>query len=87
MAAACSSPGSSEEDPAPPGGVDAGSGDQDAGPDEAPAVVRVVMMGDTGTGTEEQLAVAAAVRDLCEREGCDFVVLLAVDGVATACHT
>jgi hypothetical protein len=34
------------------------------------------MMGDTGTGSDEQYAVAAGVRELCATEGCDFVVLL-----------
>ncbi len=44
---------------------------QEAGP-----VVRFIAIGDTGTGAPEQARVAAAMRDKCERDGCDFVVLL-----------
>jgi hypothetical protein len=33
-------------------------------------------MGDTGEGSEGQQRVADAVRELCTREGCDFVLLL-----------
>ena len=39
-------------------------------------VVRFIAVGDTGTGTREEQAVADAMVDKCAREGCDFVVLL-----------
>ncbi|AKF06296.1 metallophosphoesterase [Sandaracinus amylolyticus] len=55
--------------------VDAGGGGPDAGP-PPPDDLRFVVMGDTGEGNEGQRAVAVAIRDLCAREGCDFVVLL-----------
>src|SRR6186997_2584089 len=38
--------------------------------------LRFVAMGDTGNGNQQQKKVAAAVRDLCAAEGCDFVLLL-----------
>jgi tartrate-resistant acid phosphatase type 5 len=44
---------------------------QQAGP-----VVRFIAVGDTGTGEPDQARVAAVMRDTCERDGCDFVVLL-----------
>jgi hypothetical protein len=55
--------------------VDAGgSGSDDAGGDSQ--VVRFVVMGDTGTGTQMQYDVAAGVEDICDQHGCDFVLLL-----------
>ncbi|UJR81082.1 metallophosphoesterase [Sandaracinus amylolyticus] len=54
--------------------VDAGRG-PDGGPPPSEAL-RFIVMGDTGEGNEAQRAVAVAVRDLCAREGCDFVLLL-----------
>ncbi|GAA5532934.1 metallophosphoesterase [Deinococcus aluminii] len=39
-----------------------------------PAQVRVVVMGDQGTGTEVQRRVAAAMRAVCLRDGCDLGV-------------
>ncbi|WP_245557853.1 metallophosphoesterase [Deinococcus apachensis] len=38
------------------------------------ARVRVIVMGDQGTGTEVQWRVAAAMHAVCEREGCDLGV-------------
>lgn len=59
--------------PATDGGTpDAGS--PDAGP--PPGDVRFVVMGDTGEGNTAQRDVAIQIRDLCAREGCDFVLLL-----------
>ncbi len=50
---------------------------QPAPPDAAPPeTIRFVAMGDTGNGNEQQYKVAAAVRDVCAAEGCDFVLLL-----------
>lgn len=50
--------------------------------------VRFIAIGDTGTGSETQYAVAAAIKDHCDVAGCDFGVLLGdnfypsgVDGV------
>lgn len=44
--------------------------------DAAPPPARFVVMGDQGTGKPEQFAVAAALRELCATQGCDYVVLL-----------
>jgi hypothetical protein len=41
-----------------------------------PETLRFVAMGDTGKGNTEQRDVAVQVRDLCAREGCDFIALL-----------
>ncbi|HUQ03686.1 MAG TPA: metallophosphoesterase [Kofleriaceae bacterium] len=77
--AACHAPSDDPGDGAP------GDGAGEAPPDAAAAfdaeasggaVVRFVMMGDQGTGTAKQYAVAAAIRQVCAAEGCDFVVLL-----------
>jgi 3',5'-cyclic AMP phosphodiesterase CpdA len=38
--------------------------------------VRFIAVGDTGTGTREEQAVADAMADKCARDGCDFVILL-----------
>ncbi|WP_231724529.1 metallophosphoesterase [Deinococcus actinosclerus] len=40
------------------------------------ARLRVLVMGDQGTGTEVQRRVAAAMREVCAREGCDLGVAL-----------
>lgn len=56
---------------APPS--DAGMPDGGMPPDTS---VRFVVMGDTGEGNTAQREVAVAIRDLCAREGCDFVLLL-----------
>lgn len=73
-------------DDAGPAPVDGGA-DLDAGPDPIdggspdggrppPGDVRFIVMGDTGEGNTAQREVAIQVRDLCAREGCDFVILL-----------
>ena len=36
--------------------------------------MRFVVLGDQGTGDARQYAVAEAIRDVCARDGCDFVV-------------
>ncbi|PNY82999.1 metallophosphoesterase [Deinococcus koreensis] len=41
-----------------------------------PQRVRVVVMGDQGTGSQTQAQVAAAMREVCAREGCDLGVAL-----------
>ena len=49
------------------------------GKPDAPAAappVRFIAVGDTGQGSDIQYEVAAAMRDHCAAEGCDFVVLL-----------
>lgn len=57
----------------------------------APAVpghVRFAVLGDTGTGNEGARQVAGVLRQVCAREGCDFVALLGdnfyPDGVRSA---
>lgn len=52
-----------------------------AGPDAAtttPATkaVRFVAMGDTGTGSNDQVKIANAIAAKCKKDGCDFVQLL-----------
>ncbi|EYB68822.1 acid phosphatase [Deinococcus phoenicis] len=39
-----------------------------------PGRVRVIVMGDQGTGTDVQRRVAAAMRTVCQRDGCDLGV-------------
>lgn len=48
------------------------------GPDAVvvPEVVRIVVMGDTGTGSERQYQVAEAIEAKCAADGCDFAVML-----------
>jgi tartrate-resistant acid phosphatase type 5 len=58
------------------GGDDVGGDDSVDVPDAGPVSVRFVVMGDTGEGNPAQREVAIAIRDLCRREGCDFVLLL-----------
>jgi tartrate-resistant acid phosphatase type 5 len=60
-------------------GSDARSADADASgaaDGSSPSVVRFVAMGDTGKGTPEPLSVARAVKQKCDADGCDFVILL-----------
>lgn len=74
----------STSDPLAPGPGGGGSGDgngeqpaEPALPDAAAEqVVRFIAVGDTGKGNEAQYAVAEAMREKCEADGCDFVVLL-----------
>jgi tartrate-resistant acid phosphatase type 5 len=59
--------------------VDAKGGDADAstpGDSGSDAVVRFAAMGDTGKGTPGQLTVARALKQKCDADGCDFVMLL-----------
>lgn len=37
-------------------------------------MVRFIVLGDMGTGEQPQLDVAAAMEEVCDRDGCDFVV-------------
>lgn len=65
--------------------------DQQAGYDVAssePDKIKFVAIGDTGKGNTGQFKVAGAVKDKCEKDGCDFVMVLGdniyddgVDGV------
>ncbi len=56
------------------GTIDARGG---GNPDAAwSSVVRFIAMGDTGEGNENQALVAAAIKNKCDAEGCDFVILL-----------
>lgn len=57
--------------PDPNPGADAG-----ANPDPTGEPARFIAVGDTGDGSEGQYAVAAAIRDKCAVDGCDFVLLL-----------
>jgi hypothetical protein len=59
--------------------VDTGTPPVDAGTDTGPppdTTVRFVAMGDTGEGNEDQYMVAAAIKNVCDAQGCDFVILL-----------
>ena len=38
--------------------------------------IRFVALGDTGTGDENQKKVAASAKRTCQKDGCDFVLLL-----------
>lgn len=38
--------------------------------------VRFIAVGDTGTGTKSQYDVAKAMKEKCDKSGCDFVILL-----------
>lgn len=63
------------ESPAPKS--DAGPPDDDiGGPDAGVTDVRFIVMGDVGTGSDRQYAVADAIEAKCKQDGCDFVVLL-----------
>jgi tartrate-resistant acid phosphatase type 5 len=43
-------------------------------PDQLAAAVRFIVVGDTGTGDENEYAVARAIGAACQQRGCDFVV-------------
>lgn len=62
------------------GSSGAPSSDPDAGSSEPPppasTPVRFVAMGDTGTGSEDQLKIGNAIAAFCKIRGCDFVQLL-----------
>ena len=74
---ACSSPAGDAAD----GGIAVDGATRAPGLDvPAAPPVRFVMMGDTGTATDQQRAVGKAVAELCARDGCDFVLLLAIPG-------
>jgi len=45
-------------------------------PPPADPVVRFVAMGDTGTGSNDQLKIGNAIAAKCKKDGCDFVQLL-----------
>lgn len=70
-------------------GSDTGAGGGDAGPRDGgvidaagsdgpptPTEVRFVVLGDTGEGNDAQRAVADAMAQKCQADGCDFAVLL-----------
>ena len=38
--------------------------------------LQVIVLGDTGTGNEDQLKVADGMAKVCDQDGCDFVLLL-----------
>ena len=50
--------------------------DADADADVPQKIVRFIAMGDGGEGNPDQYAVAAAVKDVCDAQGCDFVMYL-----------
>lgn len=56
------------------GGDDRPHGDGGGGTPSRTA--RFALLGDTGTGDENQHAVASALYHVCKTEGCDFVILL-----------
>ncbi len=76
----CGSSSSSGNEDASAGTVDSSvSGGPDASvtPDAAvDTTVRFIVMGDVGTGSDKQHAVAARIKDKCDADGCQFVVLL-----------
>lgn len=77
--AACGSSASNggETDAGGKPNADASAGFDARLPDASPTgPVRFVLMGDTGTGSDAQYAVAAAIQDKCAADGCQFVVLL-----------
>ena len=54
-----------------------GDSDSDADTDvPEPKVVRFIAMGDGGEGNADQYQNAAAVKDVCDAKGCDFVLYL-----------
>lgn len=67
------SPGASSGTPA--GDNDAGSPPGSNNP-ATPTTVRFIAMGDTGTGSNDQLKVGNTIAALCKARGCDFVTLL-----------
>lgn len=54
---------------------DAGEETPDAG-EEPVEVLRFVVIGDTGTGSDKQFQVADAIKNKCDADGCDFVMML-----------
>jgi len=50
--------------------------DADADTDIPQQVVRFIAMGDGGEGNDDQYANAAAVKELCDAKGCDFILYL-----------
>ncbi|MBX3193206.1 MAG: metallophosphoesterase [Labilithrix sp.] len=66
-----STPGASSG--APGDGSDAGSPGSNPA---TPKVVRFVAMGDTGTGSNDQIKVGNTISAFCKSRGCDFVTLL-----------
>jgi tartrate-resistant acid phosphatase type 5 len=42
--------------------------------DDGDRTIRFAVIGDSGDASDRQFAVAAAMRDVCAREGCDFIV-------------
>lgn len=67
------------------GGPGASSGDPGDGSDAGspgtnnpatPSVVRFIAMGDTGTGSNDQIKVGNTISAFCKSRGCDFVTLL-----------
>ncbi|MBT8494949.1 MAG: metallophosphoesterase, partial [Deltaproteobacteria bacterium] len=66
------SPG--DEDPGTP---DPSQPPSEGAPDAAvPDPVRFIIMGDVGTGSDDQYKVAEAIKNKCDADGCDFVLLL-----------
>jgi tartrate-resistant acid phosphatase type 5 len=55
-------------------------GQPEEAPETAPAppagLVRFLLTGDTGTGSETQYAVARAMEAVCAQRGCDFMIIL-----------
>lgn len=44
--------------------------------EETPKKIRFIAVGDTGTGDRKQYEVAKAIKDKCDKSGCDFVIIL-----------
>jgi tartrate-resistant acid phosphatase type 5 len=78
VAAACAALACSPSYDGAAGGDDDPSGGKDDSTGGAvdPAPLRFVAVGDTGKANDVQYQVAAAIRDQCAAEGCDFVLLL-----------
>lgn len=79
LAALAVSPGTEEATPPPPG--DPPPKESPVRPSDpsrlpAPEPTRFLAWGDAGHGSDEQRASAETARRVCEREGCDFVLML-----------
>lgn len=79
IALAACAPGQSEHEAGHETPTPTGTGTPNPSPTSTPApskTIRLVALGDTGTGSPEQYQVAAAIKDKCDADGCDFGVLL-----------
>lgn len=77
LAVGCGSSASGDGDAASSTDDGGNQVDASAGPDASvDTSVRFIVMGDVGTGSDDQYAVAGAVKNKCAQDGCQFVILL-----------